>query len=158
MDKEIFQKNLVKAIEIVVPFSLQYVKNPLPAKCLCLVYPNQSYDENPLHGDEQTFPVDSLPKGQYLGPYSELEVVEYLWRDGKVPEWINLTVFTYDENYSYLELLCCGRFTADQRRLYHVHEGYPPFHVLGPALPSSWVSIEKSGKFDLFWRGEKPVL
>jgi hypothetical protein len=161
MDKKIFHQNFAKAIEVVLPFSRQFVTNLLPSDCLSLLYPNMSYDGNPLIGDEQTFPEDSFgltEEKPYIGPLTESDVVEFLWRNGRIPEWVNVTVSTFDEKYTYLELLCCGRFTATGGRLYHAGEGYPPFHVLGPDLPPDWESIEKSGKFDLHWHDTKPMI
>ena len=157
MDKKIFHQNFIMAIEFVIPFSQKFVINLLPSNCLSLLYPNASYDGNPLVGDEQTFPEDSLHEGQeYVGPLTHLEGIEFLWRNGKVPEWINVAVSRYDEEFTYLELMCCGRFTAGMG-LYHTREGYPPFHVLGPNLPPRWKSIEESGKFDLYWHGKKSI-
>ena len=156
MNKDIFQGNLIKATERVMPFSREYVTNPLPDSCRYLVFPNQSYDGNPLVADEQVFPDESLPQGEYLGPFQFHDVIEYLWRDGKVPEWVNVTVYSYDKSHTYLELLCCGRFTAMDEGLYHRAENIPPFHVLGPNLPPNWKGLEASGKFDLYWHGRKP--
>lgn len=156
MDKSVFRENLIKATEQVLPFSREFVTNALPSSCRYLIFPNQSYDGNPLHDDEQLFPEESLPAGDFLGPFEAEQVVEYLWRDGKVPEWINVTVYSYDERHTYLELLCCGRFTSTEGLLYHGMEGYQPFHILGPNLPPNWESVEQSGKFDLYWNGRKP--
>jgi hypothetical protein len=61
--------------------------------------------------------------------------VAELWRDGRVPEWINLSVAGETGAATVIEVVCCGRFTDDDTRLYHDREGAPPFHVLGPALP-----------------------
>jgi hypothetical protein len=156
MDRNIFEQHLAKATEIVLPFSREFVTNPLPSSCRYLIFPNQSYDGNPLEGDEQVFPEEALPEGEYLGPFDAARVVEHLWRNGRVPEWVNVTIYSYDERYMYLELLCCGRFSAMEEYLYHKVEGYPPFHVLGPNLPPHWESVEANGKFDLYWHGRKP--
>lgn len=61
--------------------------------------------------------------------------MEILWRDGLVPEWINLSVISEQSTYTLIEVLACGRFTDNEKLLYHINEGYPPFHVLGPTLP-----------------------
>jgi hypothetical protein len=157
MKKEIFHHNLTKALERVLSFTRERVINPLPSSCRCLIFPNSSYDGHPLEDDEEVFPGESLPKGEYLGPLEAEEVVEHLWRDGKVPEWINMCVYSYDENHTYVELECCGRFTANDEALYHIRPGVPPFSVQSPALPWKWNSVEEHGKFDLFWLGRKEV-
>jgi len=38
-----------------------------------------------------------------------------------------------------IEILACGRFTANENLLYHIHAGRPPFQVGGPTLPNDWV-------------------
>ena len=156
MDKDIFRQNLIKATDEILPFSQEHVTNPLPLNCHYLIFPNQSYDKNPLQGDEQIFPDEKLSNGKYLGSFDAEQVIEYLWRNGKIPEWVNMTVYSYDLQYTYLELLCCGRFTAMEEHLYHRWEGYPPFHILSPSLPPNWENLEQSGKFDLYWHGRKP--
>ena len=158
MDKEQFQRHLKKATDFVIPFSQEFLIDNLPSSYLYLLFPNQSYDGNPLVGDEVTFPQERLPTREYIGPLNDDGVIDYLWRDGKVPEWVNITVYSYDLKYTYLELLCCGRFTAMKQLLYHRHEGYPPFHALGPCLPPNWESVEQHGKFQLFWHGRVPKI
>ncbi|HEV2799606.1 MAG TPA: hypothetical protein VGW12_03870 [Pyrinomonadaceae bacterium] len=101
--------------------------------------------------DEQTFPQESLPQNQHLGPLTAEEVVNYLWREGKVPEWIDINVHSSDKSYTYLRLLCCGRYTAADQLLYHQQEGSPPFHKGSPYIPPGWESVEKNGKFDVEW-------
>jgi hypothetical protein len=77
---------------------------------------------------------------------------KYLWVDGKVPQWINLSVHAADAEHTYIEVCVCARLTADDRSLYHQREGNPPFHILSPALPPDWVSLEQSGRFSLGWQ------
>jgi hypothetical protein len=77
---------------------------------------------------------------------------KYLWVGGKVPQWINLSVVAADDDHTYIELCVCNRLTSSMEHLYHTREGNPPFHILGPALPPDWESVEKSGKFSLGWR------
>jgi hypothetical protein len=61
--------------------------------------------------------------------------VAALWRAGHIPEWINVSVVDETGTATVIELLPCGRSTDNDALLYHVREGSPPFHVLGPALP-----------------------
>lgn len=61
------------------------------------------------------------------------EVVEELWRDGRAPEWVNTSVASERDGDTIVELVACPRFSHDPS--YHVGEGIPPFHVLGPSLP-----------------------
>lgn len=155
MEKSQFEENLNKATEFVLKFSQEFLIGKLPLSYTYLIFPNQSYDGNPLVGDEELFPKDSLLKNNPVG-YLKDEVINFLWRKGKVPEWVNVMIHSYDEERTYVSLICCGRFTADDRLLYHEREGYQPFHVLGPNLPPNFENIEKSGKFNLTWHGRTP--
>jgi len=157
MDLNVFQSRLATASQKAISWAREHVINPLPSAHLYLLFPNQSYDGNPLEHDEQIFPEESLAGGRFLGPLNAEQLVEYLWRDHKVPEWINVSVQAQDEHYSYLQLLCCGRYTARDELLYHTFEGHRPFHVLSPPVPPKWESVEKSGKFDLYWQGRNPL-
>ena len=157
MEKVLFQSHLIKASTNAIDWARQHVTNTLPSAYRYLLYPNQSYDRNPLQGDEEVFPGDSLPAGKFLGPLNVEQTVDYLWRNLKVPEWINVTVKASDTDYSYLELKCCGRFTAQIEMLYHEAEGFQPFHVLSPSVPPKWESLEASGKFDIYWHGRNPL-
>lgn len=157
MDRNIFQNRLTEASERAVSWARHHVINPLPSSYLYLLFPNQSYDGNPPEADEEIFPEESLPFRKYLGPLNFEQVIDYLWRNGKVPEWIDVSVQACDSHYSYLQLLCCGRFTALDEKLYHRLEGRQPFHVVSPNLPPNWESVEKSGRFDLYWHGYNPL-
>jgi len=161
LKKDTFIKHLEAVPARVVPFTRKYVVNPLPDKVQYLLYPNRSGGRAVLHQDEAIFPEESLAKGKATkpDPITASQVIEKLWRNGKVPEWINVTVESYDDEYTYLRLDCCGRFTANESLIYHVEEGIPPFHCLGPALPplpgGEKYSIDKFGKFDLYWRRDE---
>lgn len=154
MERATFEHRLATAARNAVTFARGFVLQSLPDEFALLVIPNCSYDGNPRVGDEEVFPHDSeaLPAGRSHGPWSVAEAVAFLWRSGKVPEWINLHVVAEDSNRSLVELHCCGRFSASEELLYHQHEGLAPFHVLGPPLPPDWQGAEVSGRFDLYWQ------
>ena len=81
---------------------------------------------------------------------------KYLWIDGKIPQWINLSVLAADDNFTFIQVHACDRVTADDQKLYYTHEGAKtPFHILSPRVPPGWVSLEKSGRFSLGWWSEK---
>ncbi|MCZ2341536.1 MAG: hypothetical protein LC104_07030 [Bacteroidales bacterium] len=146
-----FEDRLTAAARGAVRFAREFVRQPLPDEFALLVVPNCSYDGNPQVGDEEVFPAESLPDGRSLGPWSVAEAVAFLWRAGKVPEWIDLHVVAEDGVRSLVELWCCGRFSADEKLLYHQHGGFAPFHVVSPPLPPDWRGAEASGRFDLYW-------
>jgi hypothetical protein len=129
------------------------VLQTLPNEVAFLVYPNQSFDGNPRVADEVVYPEESLSDlDQYLGPWLSKQVVAYLWRDGKVPEWIDASVVAEDGVRTLVGLLCCGRYTATEALLYHHRGGLAPFSLKSPELPIGWQSAEVSERFDLYWR------
>jgi hypothetical protein len=152
VDRSTFETRLRTAAQQAVRFARQFVRDVLPDDMLFLVYPNQSCDDNPRVGDEVVFPDESLPEGQHHGPWQVDEVLNFLWRNGKVPEWIDIAVQDADARYALVRLRCCGRFTAQEDLLYHRNGGLPPLSIKSPYLPPGWESAEASGGFDLDWR------
>lgn len=152
MERATFETRLRTAARGAVQFTRDhFVRQPLPDEFALLVVPNCSFDDNPRVSDEEVFPDESLPAGQSHGPWSVGEAVEFLWRAGKVPEWIDISVVAEDGIRSLVQCRCCGRFSADEERLYHQHAGLAPFHVVSPFLPPGWLSVEASGRFNLYW-------
>jgi hypothetical protein len=137
------RQRLDRAAKAALEVARMFVGEVLHESVLFLIDPNRSYDGNPLEGDEQVFPNDSA-NGR-IGPLDSQAAAAWLWRDGKVPEWVNVTAFDVVGTQTHVRLECCGRFTASDKHLYHRREGYPPFHVLGPSVPFDWESVEKSG-------------
>ena len=151
MERATFEYRLTTAARGAVRFAREFVRQPLPDEFALLVVPNCSYDGNPRRGDEEVFPDESLPDRQHHGPWSVAEAVAFLWRAGKVPEWIDLHTVAENGVRSLVELRCCGRFSADEELLYHQYGGFAPLHVVSPPLPPDWQGAEASGRFDLYW-------
>jgi hypothetical protein len=144
MDRELFARRLHDAAAAARDFARRYVEETLPDELRFRVRLNSSYDGNPLVKDEVVFPHDSgYEKANELKDCSEQQVLDLLWRDRCVPEWIDLSVIGQTGAATLIEVLSCGRFTADEGLLYHAHEGRPPFHVVGPALPPEWKEDER---------------
>jgi len=153
MDRGTFEARLRTASQQAVDFARQHVRQALPDEVAFLVYPNQSYDGNPRVGDEVVFPGDSLPDGHCHGPWSAGETVTFLWRDGRIPEWIDIAAQAEHGRRTLVGLRCCGRFTAQEELLYHRYpDGVAPFSIKSPDLPPGWESVDAHGKFDLNWR------
>ncbi|MBU2666592.1 hypothetical protein KOI35_24085 [Actinoplanes bogorensis] len=132
MDRDVFAGRLHASAEAAWAFARKFVAEELPAPLLFRVRLNQSYDGNPPEPGEVRFPQDST---RFLSKCDAATAVAELWRDGRVPEWIDVAVVDETGSATVIELVCCGRFTDDNSRLYHAREGRPPFHVVGPALP-----------------------
>src|SRR5262245_30234223 len=114
MTREEFEKNFDAAVARALETARDTFIQEFPSQCEFLVYPNQSYDGNSLEMDEAIFPEESLPQGKFLGPFYKTQVIEYLWRDARVPEWVDMAVVSQHNQRSQVQLLCCGRYTASR--------------------------------------------
>ena len=139
MQKSEFSRLFHEASAACVTFARKFVSDQLPDATLYELFPNSSFDGNPLHEDERVFPDDELPRDEFHSMNAD-QVVMYLWRDGMVPEWIDLTVVAATEQHTIVQLLCCGRFTANNELLYYNHANRGPFGVKGPVLPPGYDS------------------
>jgi len=126
---------------------MRLVVNSLPEAHAYIVELNQSFDENPLAQDETVYPEDQTPIGDVSAPLSIGDVVELLWRDGSVPEWIDIAPVRVTDYQTIFQLICCGRFTENPDRLYYRDSEWSPFGIKSPTLPSRWT--EDDGPFDL---------
>jgi len=136
MERITFALRLHEAAAAACEFALAHVEEKLPGPLHFRVRLNCSYDRNPLRSDETLYPEDSSPeRAKRFIRCTEDEVVNLLWRDGKIPEWIDISVVNEVDSTTILELRCCGRFTSDEELLYHTWQGRPPFQVVGPTLP-----------------------
>lgn len=136
MDRDQFAQRFHQAAALAHEFAQRFVVEALPQPLLFHVLLNCSYDGNPLHVDERLFPEDgSAQRALELLRCTEQEVIETLWRDGLVPEWIDVCVAGVLPNATLIEVQCCGRFTTNAELLYHQEAGCPPFQVTGPWYP-----------------------
>jgi hypothetical protein len=81
---------------------------------------------------------------------------KYLWVNGKIPRWIDLSVHGADHDFTFIEVHACDRVMSDDGALYYKNGQTPtPLQIRSPPLPPRWISLEKSGKFSLRWRSPK---
>lgn len=151
MERDQFAERLSLATTRTVDFGQQFVWNVLPAPCQYLVSLSREGAKHTVHAGETVFPEDAQRAAEYVGPLDVAGVVALVWRAGKIPEWINISVHSADEASTYLELVCCARFTDQERLLYFPQSDICPFQVRGPVVPPGWRG-EDGGKFDLHWR------
>ncbi|MBF7092962.1 hypothetical protein IUY40_15620 [Flavobacterium sp. ALJ2] len=133
MTKEDFRISLKKALDGLIDFTQEMVTNKLPHDYKFIIKTNCSYDGNELEDDEEIYPDDKINESSSINPATELTVIDYLWRNGKVPQWINVQISSCDSNFSYITLECCGRFSA----LLNHKDG--PFRGLGPNIPYRYI-------------------
>lgn len=150
MERQVFCRRMLEATECAVACARELVSNRLPERVRYLVHLNQSYDGNELEDGERVFPEDRIRFVDPIGPIDMESTTGILWRDGLIPEWIDIAVVDADSETTYVELLCCGRFTACDRHLYHRKAGVPPFSPKSPAVPMDWNKGDPT--FDLHWR------
>jgi hypothetical protein len=147
VDRDEFARRLQLATTQTLDFSRQFVWNNLPEHCRYVVVLGGARPQETLREGETVYPEDLGP----VGPLDVAGVVALLWREGKVPEWIDIKPHSADEVSTILELLCCARFTDQDRLLYFFGQlDTSPFQVRGPNLPREWVAGDHD-KFDLHW-------
>lgn len=162
MDREKFARHLMIASDQVREFATRFVVNDLPPQYRYLIELGRRDNDYP-HPDGTPFPVVRYTFGARtetcLGPLDAAGVLDYLWRDGAVPRWIDTNVRMADEAYTYLGLMFAGDFYSDEDRLWYgpnfaprlSHET-PPFQICGPYLPPGWKHHGENERFDLRWR------
>lgn len=139
MDHQIFRTRFLEGVVSARTFAQGFVEEKLPSDCVFHLHLNQSNDAN-ASSDAVLFPEDSSDEMAFrLKHISSDEVIDTLWRDGMVPEWVNLSVVGETGSATLVDVVACGRFTADDSRLYHRNQGRAPFHILGPELPIDYV-------------------
>lgn len=159
IDAMAFARRFREAANSSVAFAATMVRQRLPASQRFLIEPNGSFDKNALADDEELFPEDSLPPGKKIGPLTFEQALAWMWRNGKVPEWVDVAVHAADRRHTYLRLICCGRFTGLERRLYYGNGPVAPFGIKSPDLPPGleWEAVEAGVRFDLpgHWRASR---
>lgn len=151
MEKPILTRQLERATEIAVGFARRYCRQRLLGPAVYLVLPNQSYDEN-RSSDEVVFPDDAgaVPDAT---PWPSVRVVDWMWRDGRVPVWVDVSVFDERHDAVVMQLLCAGGWSANPERLYYELDGNrSPFGIKSPPLPRSW---QEGDKFDIGWHVDR---
>jgi hypothetical protein len=151
MERSTFERHFRKAHTHCLEWTRTWVIQPLPDQRIFQFFP---YDSDEFYNPEYEviYPEEALPDplNDYL-EMTEEEVIRYLWRDGKVPAWVNVSVRAQDRRYTYIALECCGRYTDHEDFIYHHWGGCPPFQVQSPPMPIGWKGVEEDGKFDLYW-------
>ena len=151
MDKDAFIAAFNQAAMFCRDFAQQFVIEDLPTR---LSFDFVAAARTPNDKGLIKFYGGRLLRPEQLRHVEPVQARKYLWIDGKIPLWINLSVHAADAEFTFIEVCACDRLTDNEVTLYHKREGNPPFHVLGPALPATWVSLQESGKVSLAWRQE----
>lgn len=131
MNANEFRTLLVAASTLAIRFARTCVSDKLSFDCRYHVLLNQSFDGHATD-DVVLYPEDD---GREFADQSEDQAIALLCRDRRCPEWIEVSVEASNPNYSLLQLLCCGRFTANRSSMYYESRGLGPFGIKSPKLP-----------------------
>ena len=100
-------------------FAERYVMQELPIVLRFHVQLNQSYDGSAT-AEEVLYPEDD---GKEVDRISAETVVALLCRDGRCPEWIDVSVEAVGSGFTLLSLFCCGRYTDNRKKMYYDDKG-----------------------------------
>ena len=142
MREEDFRFRLLAASSASVSFASKLVKNQLSLNNRYHVILNMSCDHH-AEKHEILYPEDN---GKQFFDLSEEEVVNLLSRDGRVPQWIDISVVFTEKRITHIQLYCCGRYTDRIESLYYYESGTQPFGIKSPSLPHNY---KESTKFKL---------
>lgn len=129
-----FRVLLVAASFEATRFGQRFVSEVLPFSFRYSVHLNQSFDDD-ADPESIRYPDDD---GKVVRVDSEESVVELLHREGRYPEWIDVSVHAVSPSFTLLRLLCCGRFTNNRNKLLYDEGGFGPFGIKSPDLPKNW--------------------
>ena len=139
MDRALFERRFLHATTRARDFARRFVEEKLPDAMRFRVHLNSSCD---LHAASEfrLFPEDSSASRAFATKWLDADgAIEELFRDGLVPQWIDVQVVSENGDVTVLDLLACGRFTDDEERLYYTWTDVAPFGVKGPPLPVKYV-------------------
>lgn len=148
MERALFSARLRTAAERARDFARNFIEEQLPDAIVFRVHFNQSYDGNAT-AEFKLFPADSSMELALKTKEISLEgAIDVLWRGGLVPQWVDVQVAGESGATTIVDLRACGRFIADESRLYYVWTDVAPFGVKGPWLPPNYVEGERFSIYD----------
>ena len=139
MTKIEFQFHLVGATFMAHRFAKNYLINKLPIEFKYNVELNGSKDDPKL----EQFDIYPEDNGIVKNGLSESEVIDLIFRNEKIPVWIDINVCKSDEVKTTINLLCAGRYSNDKKEFYYNHNGSGPFGIKSPILPSNYIEGTK---------------
>jgi hypothetical protein len=134
MQEEEFKQLLELATVQAKQFALRYITNDLPKENIYNIHLNISED-NPALTQYDIYPEDN---NRVIEKALLPTVIKTLYRKGKVPVWIDISVSEVQDNKTVLTLLCAGRYSPDLQELYYHNSGLGPFGVKSPILPPDY--------------------
>src|SRR6478609_1058118 len=160
MDRSTFAQHFLSAAQHARDFARKFIAEQLPDEMTFRVHLNSSYDGH-AGPDVKLFPGDSSDERSLATKQLDADgVVALLWRDGFVPEWVDVTVAGLTQTATILDVGSCGRFAEDEQQLYYAQTGIAPFGPKGPVLPVNYVDGVRFSIYDRSscWSAEELVL
>lgn len=132
MDASKFKQHLDNSLKLLLDITRQHCYNDISENFSFIIEPSG----RDFHDGLNDFEKDNLI---VLNKYADNhltadQVINLLCHDGKVPLWINTTVYESKHNLSVIRLLCSRRLRHDNE-LFYAAVKYPPFNVLVPHPP-----------------------
>ncbi len=135
MTKSEFQILLSHSSDIALDFARTYVTDNMPNDFRYSVRLNVSTDDINL----KQFDIYPSDNDKIIHFITVDKVISLLNRNGKVPVWIDISVECIHKNFTVLQLLCAGRYSADENEFYYLKDGTGPFGIKSPTLPINYV-------------------
>jgi hypothetical protein len=123
MEKEEFLFLLLGASYASYRFDIEQNKQKLTTNFRYNVRLNSSFDKDK---DLNVYPEDNNVEHYGL---IDIEVMNLLCRNNKVPVWIDICVIKSDKNFTTFELLCAGRYSDKKTDYYYNERGSGPFGI-----------------------------
>lgn len=140
MTEQEFRALFRKAQNQAFDFAKSFVSNDLEEKFKFDISLNESADV-PRVEDFDYYPEDDNKRFKNL---TEEEIVKLLFRNKKIPVWIDINVKTVRGGYTIMNLLCAGRFSGDENEYYYKKRETGPFGIKSPIFP---IGLKKDSKF-----------
>ena len=139
---------LAHASNLSLDLAKRYVADNLPGNFKYSVRLNVSEDDISL----KQFDIYPADNDKTVDLITADKVISLLCRNGKVPVWIDISVKHTYEDLTVFELMCAGRYAADEKEFYYLKAGTGPFGIKSPALPIDYM---EGVKFNLKARPRK---
>lgn len=135
-------------------FALEKVSEQLPTIHMPFVSFPMGGPSADLAPGEKVFKRDDIYRKHGHGhPHSEDQVLGFYWRNGLVPAWIDIRVFSANKEITVFEISSSDVFTRfdDAGASGFPNRALWPWHAFPPMEPPGWKGVEASGKFSLNW-------
>lgn len=130
-----FQTLLSHSSNLALDFARTYVADNLPNNFKYSVRLNASTDDINL----KQFDIYPSDNDKVVDFITADKVISLLNRNGKVPVWIDISVECVNKYFTVFQLLCSGRYSADENEFYYLKGGTGPFGIKSPTFPIDYV-------------------